>query len=344
MDNERRLNYWLNQKETQSRKELLCSWPVNVNLPINSKCNLGCIFCKPTRDKADPSVKEPSFESLLKYVSPIKYASNVSVYSWGEPLLHASYYKFLQFLDNHYPGLTIHISTNSILLTQKWIKRLMSLNNSIEINISLNAATRKTYLLLSKKDKFNKVTKNMRLLANERKKNKSDLSVSLSYVMMKQNINEFPMFIALAYEFGIDTVVPLPLLVSEKKLKKFSLDNMQGKTKGIILEAKQIAKERNVNISSGVLKAIDCRNGRKLDRCVEPWRSFKVNLNGDVKICCFSSSVAGNIFRQSIKDIWNGEVYRFYRARTNSSRASMDCLNCPVKNPNRLSIKMYNGY
>ena len=334
----RLLNKLINLKEAKAQKEILCSWPVNVNLPINSKCNLDCIFCKPSRDKATSNVKELSFESLLRYISPIKYASNVSVYSWGEPLLHASYYKFLQFLDNHYPGLTIHISTNSILLTQKWIKRLMLLNNSIEINISLNAATRKTYLLLSKKDKFNKVTKNMRLLANERKKNKSDLSVSLSYVMMKQNINEFPMFITLAYEFGVDTVVPLPLIVSEKKLKKFSLDDMQGKTKDIILEAKQIAKERNVNISSGVLKAIDCSGGRWLNRCVEPWRSFKVNLNGDVMICCFSSSVAGNIFKQSVENIWNGEVYRTYRKRVNSNSPPLGCRICPVKNPLRFSV------
>jgi sulfatase maturation enzyme AslB (radical SAM superfamily) len=48
--------------------------------------------------------------------------------------------------------------------------------------------------------------------------------------------------------------------------------------------------------------------------CNYPWTHFEVNNpNGDVTMCCDSHIVLGNVNKQSIAEIWNGEGYRKIR-------------------------------
>jgi len=50
------------------------------------------------------------------------------------------------------------------------------------------------------------------------------------------------------------------------------------------------------------------------DFCNYPWTHFEVNNpNGDVTMCCDSHIVLGNVNKQNITEIWNGEGYRKVR-------------------------------
>lgn len=50
------------------------------------------------------------------------------------------------------------------------------------------------------------------------------------------------------------------------------------------------------------------------DFCNYPWTHFEVNNpNGDVTMCCDSHIVLGNVNKQSITEIWNGEGYQKIR-------------------------------
>lgn len=35
--------------------------------------------------------------------------------------------------------------------------------------------------------------------------------------------------------------------------------------------------------------------------------------NGDVRPCCYTPVVVGNLYQQSLEEIWNGEVYKKMR-------------------------------
>lgn len=50
-------------------------------------------------------------------------------------------------------------------------------------------------------------------------------------------------------------------------------------------------------------------------RCTRPWTGFEVEHDGAVKPCCMSRVVCGNTNGQSIRQIWNGPVYRDFRRR-----------------------------
>ncbi|MBL7196798.1 MAG: SPASM domain-containing protein [Candidatus Omnitrophica bacterium] len=130
-------------------------------------------------------------------------------------------------------------------------------------------------------------------------------------------------------------------MVLEKKLLPYSLDSLQEETKQIRLKAQQIVKNRKIKIDNFFLRAINPKENIS-SKCRYPWQHFKVSLSGNVKICCFSSAVAGNIFKQSVEEIWNGEVYRIYRRTVNTKSPFPECSVCPVKNPHYFSTNKRN--
>jgi radical SAM protein with 4Fe4S-binding SPASM domain len=50
-----------------------------------------------------------------------------------------------------------------------------------------------------------------------------------------------------------------------------------------------------------------------LGHCEYPWRYLSVKVDGDVYPCCWLSKPMGNVLRQSVEEIWNGERYRRLR-------------------------------
>lgn len=50
--------------------------------------------------------------------------------------------------------------------------------------------------------------------------------------------------------------------------------------------------------------------------CSRPWTGFEIEHDGTVRQCCMTKvSTCGNINHQSIKDIWNGEIYQELRSK-----------------------------
>lgn len=66
--------------------------------------------------------------------------------------------------------------------------------------------------------------------------------------------------------------------------------------------------------------------------CDHPWTHFEVNnANGDVTMCCDNGTVLGNVNKNSVQEIWNGEGYRAIRTRMAEEGAHAFCPHtCPV--------------
>jgi len=64
-------------------------------------------------------------------------------------------------------------------------------------------------------------------------------------------------------------------------------------------------------------------------KCVAPWTTIEIMPNGDVATCRdYPDYVVGNIKDSSIRDIWNGERYRRFRAVLKEERLLPICSRC----------------
>jgi radical SAM protein with 4Fe4S-binding SPASM domain len=70
--------------------------------------------------------------------------------------------------------------------------------------------------------------------------------------------------------------------------------------------------------------------------CDWPWRNTVINWDGSVSVCCGDfdpQNEVGNVFRQSLKDIWNSEAYQaarrsFLKIEKTDGKTGEPCRNC----------------
>lgn len=348
----RDLNKKLNEWETYYQKDILESRPIILQVPTGTRCNLKCVFCTNREGKASENYKDLSLEEFLSLNLPLNSASVVQLYGWGEPLINPDYEKMFDYIVSNFNGITLSISTNGVLLNDKWISKLILYNNSF-INISINAATPESYGLIMKQNKFEKVINNIKKLDDARKQVKeSKTFILLSFVAINQNIDELPKFVEIASEINAGVLVQ-DLMVMEERHGDLSLMLNPEKARNVFKLAQQKAFEKKVPFSSYITHPVDYFINNDFDltsninsavtevlpqliqpppgHCYEPWQRMPIGSDGTVCPCCRSSMIMGNLYDESFLDVWNGDMYVYLRQTVNTPYPPEECLSCPIK-------------
>jgi radical SAM protein with 4Fe4S-binding SPASM domain len=273
----------------------------------------------------------------------LKYAASVGLYGWGEPLFNPDYEKMFDYVKENFPGIDISISTNGILMNGKWTEKFARCDN-LSINISLNAASARTYKLLAQNDQFDRIVGNIqRLIELKKNKKRSSPLMILSFVAIKENIAELPDFVRLAGSLGVDKVVVQDLILLDESLRTHSLTPYAELAKSFFLVALSNARKVGVHLLPFVpvdflpADSESFQDDRNLEiktstqTCLDPWIYFRVSSEGEIKTCCYSDQIMGNLYKESLAAIWNGEKYRYFRRKVNSDDLPEDCKKCPKK-------------
>ncbi len=339
----RRENDQLNSQERILQKEILESFPVNVISPTGTRCNNRCIFCTDRSPQSSSRYSDLPFEKWVKLSEPLQYATSLGLYGWGEPLFNPDYGKMFDYVVENFRGIEINITTNGILMNEKWAEKFSSYEK-LSINVSLNAATARTYKLLSGTDQFARIIENIkRIKESAGMVDKPAPEIVLSFVTIKENIVELPDFIGLAADLGIKRVVVQDLIILNEELREHSLTPYADFAKSIFLVALNLAREKGVLIVPFVPVYFlptdsdtfvqDGRVERKSAAgfCLEPWTNLRISSEGEIKPCCFSDQIMGDLYEQKLSEIWNNQKYRDLRREVNSQDPPEDCRKCPRK-------------
>lgn len=229
----REKNRTLNQWEQYYRKDKLKSFPIHIQFPTGTRCNLHCQFCTERKgEKAkDYNYKDLNFgefRSVIEYEGwnqSLSSASKIALYGWGEPLFNTDYEKIFDYIMENFPGLGIIISTNGILFSQKWSEKIVAIDNA-EVNFSVNAATKETYRNVAGSNQFERLIANICGLTDLREKYRTkNPYITLSYVVTTENIRELPQFVDLSATIKADCIVVQDTMMLSKDTERFSLMN-----------------------------------------------------------------------------------------------------------------------
>jgi hypothetical protein len=191
-------NFVLNLWEWGRGEATLRSLPWNVSLPISDVCNARCTFCTSWLHGR----QQLTLEQLELFEPVLRTAVYVGLVGHGEPLSHPGLGEVAdrigEYLDHRAASYTI---TNGVYLS-KWLGRLDQLRLST-ISCSLNAATAGTHrdVMGFPVEEFPRIVDNLRDLAAGRV-TKNPISISVTLVVVCQNLHEIPAFIELANEIG----------------------------------------------------------------------------------------------------------------------------------------------
>ena len=275
-------------------------------------CNLRCAFCTldlHIRKNLDaPKGIELCKKQIWEY---LPYASKIQPYLSGEPFAREDMWQVIEENDKFmdlYPFKEVEFSTNGLLLDKKMRQRIIR-SSITSLLISFNAATGETYKRISGGD-FSRLVDNVRNLVLENKEAKNTkLRISLSYVLMRENVEELPEFIKIAHELDADSVQIWPLnsnsMGIEKRqmqsdflfyYKQQSLIYYPNLTKEKLEQAKELADKLNVIIGDLPAYSFDFDGEKDIEYPLSPQEFDKYIMQHNLE---YSRDFDGKKIRES---------------------------------------------
>jgi molybdenum cofactor biosynthesis enzyme MoaA len=188
----------------------LAARPQWFMIETTSHCNLKCVICPHGHD-AMPNKTELDTSHFSKNIDFVSLADRMQLFGTGEPLMSAAFWEILESIDPE-SQTEVSINSNGTLLNGDRIDRLLRSQLSW-ISISLDAARPETYRRVRGGD-FHLVISRLRDLIRERnaRPRRNPLGVYVNMTLMRSNIEEFPEFVDLAGDLGVDGVQVCQLL------------------------------------------------------------------------------------------------------------------------------------
>ena len=282
-------DYWDYRKQWESatRFEKETPFPTHLDFELNYSCNLRCPMCTWSVETKVTTREDwltlDTFKRIIDDGMP-KGLKSIQLNYVNEPLLRQDMPEFAAYARSK-GILDIMLSTNGTMLTEKMGKRLVE-SGVTRLMISLDAHTQETYDKIRIGANFEEVKNNvMEFIALRNSLGSALPLVRVSFVRMSLNEHELPKFI----EYW------------EPHVDFFAIQEY-------INPMPEQEKARGLAASSGV-KTLNFR-------CTQPWQRMVIRHDGTVLPCCTfygAHLVVGNIYKQSVEEIWKGSQMRDLR-------------------------------
>lgn len=324
-------NKTLNLKESLKGLKVIKSSPVRISLNLTGKCNIRCIYCHLTY--ADYFSKDEfSIEDFKKIDWALTKTSHLVYFSSTEPLSAANFREI--FINSKKYKTEKYLSTNGIQITDEIAKSFVKEELNF-LTVSFGGLTEKTFIKAHKVNKLQDVLKKVDLINIYKKKyNSSYPKLRMVLVVMKSNAHELPLAVKMAkkYKFSEGLKITYLKAYHENLIKELPFNNKKYVQK-YVREAQELGKKIGVKVDfdGGNFDEIEIdKNAIHHRKCLEPWQRLHIEANGDVHVCPSprNQEVAGNIKKEKVSKIWNGEVYQKFRRRVNSNNPPEVCKRC----------------
>jgi len=177
--------------------------PKVFTISYDFECNYRCITCRDTIITNTPqemalyeNVYSPKIKKIIKNVEVINLLGS------GDPLFSRYSRHFMSEIVKEKPDIKFLLCTNGFLLDEKNLTDIGIQNNILGILISLNAVNRETYKKILRTDAFDRVMKNIELMAEWKKQGRIEW-IRINFVTHLMNYKEMPDFVKLAQKLDI---------------------------------------------------------------------------------------------------------------------------------------------
>jgi len=321
----RRFNRLLAEYHAKKGALKVSSLPPHLHIDVTNSCNLHCPFCvNKLRRDGNETAGTMSFKQFKYIVDLLRpYLVSINFGDKSEPTLNKDLYRMIDYASHKY-NIVCHMNTNFNIFSKEKAREMISSRLAL-VKIGADGATQKTYAKYRIGGNLARVLANIRLLQRLKKvMGSKNPAIRMIYVGFKHNERELPKAKKIAKKLGIEfSYLPGEIFNIDKVYKDWLPKNPK--------YSRYIIQNTRVNGK----KALKISNRFGAYPCCLPWKTFNVDANGFVYICCHKNDAnysAGNIFKDRFEDIWNGRIYkdaRSYLTHFKTSRnRSVPCLTC----------------
>ena len=288
--------------------------PMALSIEPTTSCNLRCPECPSglrsfTRDTG--MLDESNFQKVIEECS--SYLTYLTFYFQGEPFLNTNFLRMVSFA--HSRKIFTATSTNAHFLNPRNAEEVVK-SGLDKLIISLDGVTQETYAKYRIGGHIDKVIEGTKNMIDAKKKLQSKTPyLVFQFLVVQHNEHEIEAAKILTSELGVDEIV-------FKTAQIYDYENGSD----LIPKNEKYARYKRSSTGKYVLK-------NKLENsCWRMWSSAVLTWDGNMVPCCFDKDAKhnlGNVFSNSIQEVWNNESYHRFRKSILKSRAEIDiCKNC----------------
>ena len=277
------------------------NYPFAIGWCITNECNLRCKHCNMRSGKKLQN--ELSFDECKRIIDELSENKVQKImFSGGEPLTRKDFFEITDYAFNK--GITISLTTNSLLLTDEIIEKYLYKFEIIRVSLDGPNSILHEFLR-NKKGSYEITIRNIEKMVN------FGINVGIVTCVSKKNINDLQKMAILLEKLSIKKWF-LPLLspsgrgeniideaLSPLEVRKFLID--------INEISKNVSYEINLDTPYCVLLDDDQKSNNN-SACPAAITELVILANGDVTPCCQLPLSAGNCLRDGIKYIWNQSI------------------------------------
>ncbi len=297
-------------------EETVEAWPAVLYIETAAVCNLRCPMCPATmgipREPYRTRLLDMDLMPAVRRALP--YATRCFLSGGGEPLLHPRLFEIIQELTDN--GVEAYFNSNATLMDEDTARQIVD-SGVNTISFSVDGATAETYESIRVGADFDTVVANItRLSKMKREAGALRPFMNMQFTVLDENRAEITAAADLAASMGLNHLVvePLtPVFCFDEQYDEFYRSRGVETTQVIedVKRAAERAAELGLVFSSHYL---ELDRGHDPPRtCAEPWLTFGVRVDGRVFTCCGTLEPMGDLAKQGLREIWNGESYRSLR-------------------------------
>ncbi len=330
----------------RERGEVAKRDPVCLYLETTNRCNLPCTTCPRTFEELEPAANM-SWDLFRSIVDQYPAIARVVLHGVGEPLMVPNLPRMIRYLKER--GTYVLFNTNGTLLNERRGRDLIA-SGLDELRVSLDAAEPIAFEAVRGKDAFDRIVKNVRAFrALQRSLGAAAPRVSLWLTGLKETIGQLPAFVDLAAaidvpEVHLQRMVFFPGGQGLSRADQSLFERVDAPEEALIREAQARAQAHGILFdASGAtepgtsLKRADDK--RPWSLCTRPWTLMYFTAHGRALPCCiapfsmrgYDAFTLGNATQESLREIWNGEKYRAFRAGLLSDAPPPACASCGLR-------------
>jgi len=217
------------------------------------------------------------------------YCKLLYLHIWGEPLLNPHIIQMIKIASEFSKT---NISTNAILLNKNLAADLINSGVS-EIIVSIDGMSQNVYEHYRVKGNLQKAILGFTYLVNYNARHGNKVQIIPQFIVFKHNMHEMPAFSELCKSLKLKPSFKAPYLRKNSILKSSGIPQFE----------RYIAKDPQTRYNN-------------MATCRDPKDVFTILLDGSAVPCCYDhdgSIIFGNIFKQSVQEIWLSEKYMEFR-------------------------------
>jgi len=259
--------------------------PNILNIETTNTCNLNCVMCQTKLGKRPKGHMDLSLYKKVIGIAKQEGISKVALFTVGEPFMHKEIGEHLRIA--HENNICAYLSTNGQMLGSQLIQQILRFP-PCGITFSIDGATKETYEKIRRGGSFERLINNLDRLYYSMGKADVHIPITIKGVILEENIHELLLFFDIFKKFVniCNIELHLPDTLSADKEKNY-------------------------------FRKLGYKSASKIP-CSLFWSTPSILWDGRVSACCrdfHGELIMGNIFEESLFDIWHGEKYNNLRKK-----------------------------